>query len=85
MQIYGVMQSFISYIQEKFNSIACNVRSFLCLCWYQNDDSQSPCHKTKYKQDMCNTSTHKEDKICHRKINTSLIVVEKCCVLVTYN
>ena len=41
MQIYGVMQSFISYIQEKFNSIACNVRSFLCLCWYQNDDLQS--------------------------------------------
>ena len=41
MQFYSVMQSFISYIQEKFNSIVCKVHWFLCLCWYQNDESQS--------------------------------------------
>ena len=35
------MQSFISYIEEKFNSIVCKVRSFLCFWWYQNDESQS--------------------------------------------
>lgn len=35
------MESFISYILDKFNSIVCNVRSFLCLCWYHNDESQS--------------------------------------------
>ena len=29
MQFYSVMQSFISYIEEKFNSIVCKVRSFL--------------------------------------------------------
>ena len=41
MQFYSVMQCFISYIQEKFNSIVCKLRLFLCLWLYQNDESQS--------------------------------------------
>ena len=41
MQFYSVMQSLIRYTQEKFNSIVFKVRSFVSLCWYQNDESHS--------------------------------------------
>lgn len=41
MQFCSVMQSLIRYMQEKFNSIVFKVRSFVSLCWYQNDESRS--------------------------------------------
>ena len=60
------MQSFIIYIQEKFNSIVCKVRSFLCLWWYQNDESQSQLDdsgaKTLSLGCMC-TDGHADKKI----------------------
>lgn len=41
MQFCSVMQSLMRYMQEKFNSIVFKVRSFVSLCWYQNNESRS--------------------------------------------
>ncbi|XP_078365934.1 uncharacterized protein LOC144650153 [Oculina patagonica] len=41
MQFCSLMQSLIRYMLEKFDSIVFKVRSFVSLCWCQNDESQS--------------------------------------------